>query len=257
MDIRVFLPSLAITLTFVGCASTNQPSDQDHSKQMGELTQASPQKDPHERGEKVDLIAVLNNGKLWGKDFRRIVLGNAQSLESVGQAKIAVYPDRVEGLVSYADQAEAAKFIRDLNAEVKTQAPDMSFKFKSFEAASRSASIASTDLLRPAAARIEMKTANSEKPLELLPPNLKFSDIKKELRNPETVQTKLIQTEYERRPITITYYSYADGALTYAVSDMSPDEDTIQGVVIDTSRISEIAPRSSEIGSPKPVKKQP
>jgi hypothetical protein len=57
---------------------------------------------------------------------------------------------------------------------------------------------------------------------QFLAPELELATVIRELGPPAKTATRVIPTEGDRRPITLTEYSYADSSVVFATSDLDP-----------------------------------
>jgi hypothetical protein len=72
---------------------------------------------------------------------------------------------------------------------------------------------------------------------QFLTPNLTVATVQERLGPPEKVEQQVIQGEGERRPVVLTLYRYADGAVTFAESDIAARPGMVDRVLLDASAV--------------------
>ena len=76
---------------------------------------------------------------------------------------------------------------------------------------------------------------------QFLPERLTTKQVEEVAGRPEKVATEVIQTEGERRPVTLTLRSYAGGAIVYAESDWAPTPGLVDRVILNVSTVTATA----------------
>jgi hypothetical protein len=188
--------------------------------------------------QETNLARVLADRRVWGKDLPT-ALAFVESWGRAGERRLYVFPDRVVGATQYRTRDEAQRVAVRLTEAMR--------------AARRSARPGFEELLRgvptraPAALRVSVvrlvpddeyfHVAWTGPSLQLLPPQLTVAAVRERLGPPERVVQELIQNETERRPVVLTLYVYAGGAVAFAESDWAPVPGYVDRAVLDVSAV--------------------
>jgi hypothetical protein len=161
---------------------------------------------------KPTLVQILNNRSVFGKDFPAVLRGlpawNAQ-----GEQEVVVFAHRAVGATALDTKEESEKRAAQLN--------DMLLKLQvQFKPDFRSLAEAPTGRLRAEAIAFpeddSQRVAVSDSSLQLLNPELTPARLREALGPAERVAYVTVQNKFERRPIQLTVYEYADGQIGFA-----------------------------------------
>jgi hypothetical protein len=179
---------------------------------------------------------ILKEKDLWGKDFPQ-ALARIEGLQQIGQEKATVFSDEIVGGTQYASPAAANEAAIKFKAATKSAQPEVNKAMQllwNVPTINRNA-LAEDINIRPENGR-ETIASTPRVPAQFLSPNVTIATVQQKLGPAEKVSQETIQTEYERRPVILTKYSYANGAISFAESNMKP-KGTIDRVVIDTPQV--------------------
>jgi hypothetical protein len=187
---------------------------------------------------KPTLSSILSDRTLWGKDFP-LALASLQSAHEVGERRVAIFPTRIVGGTAFKTREDAEQTSRTLTEAMAAR----EFKPKpEFEAMFRAIGPRPAELLKaeiiPAFADDDsIRVAWTRPEAEFLPPKLTVAAVQKRLGPPEKVETEVIQSEGERRPTVLTLYRYADGAVSFAESDIAAQPGLVDRVLLDAPAV--------------------
>ncbi len=169
-----------------------------------------------------NLAQILTDKKLWGKDFPKALVTVPQ-WERAGETHIVIMHSQV---VSQADtdKKKLAPMAQGINAAPRGNQP---VPRPAFEAMLRGVASAGQPALKAA---VVERFRDDQRPrmvatapeAQFLAPDLDVGIVIGQLGPPAKTVTRVIPTEGDRRPITLTEYSYADGSAVFATSDLDP-----------------------------------
>jgi len=185
---------------------------------------------------KASLERILTDGALWGKDFPA-VLAYFRGWEQVGETAVAVFPDRVVGVTPY-DAAKPAKpRAEDLADATKQAAPTPNPALRPMLERYQQTAPPFRVSVIPFPEDGSERLAWTAPGLELLPPGLSLETVQERLGPPDEVTRQVVQSEKDRRPIVLTGYSYAGGAVVFMESDVAPRPGSVDRVVLDVAAV--------------------
>jgi hypothetical protein len=180
------------------------------------------------------LVKILTDRTLWGKDFPT-VLAYLQSWEQTGERKVAVFPSQVVGTTLYKTREDAQQAAMKLTRAMEAPQPRPKPEF--------AALLREVPPQQPIPLRLEVipffpddgsvRVAWTGPSLQLFDPRLTLATVQSRLGPSERVTQEVVQTEKDERPVTLTQYHYAGGAVIFAESDLSLRPGSIDRVILD------------------------
>lgn len=191
-----------------------------------------------------DIVKILSTRTLWGKDFPA-ALSSLPHWNRIGERTVALFPDRFLGATPFRT-AEAAQPTRVALSQALSQtapSPVPAFVELLGRLTGRPFPFQS-DVVQSVdddSYRVAITGSN----LQYLAPRLTVRQVETEIGPPEAVTTQVIQSERDRRPVTLTLHSYANGAIIFAESDWMPPG-LIDRVILDVPVVSAIVFRGGQ-----------
>lgn len=188
------------------------------------------------QAQQTELENILTDQSLWGKDFPS-VLGALPAFTQAGEQQVSVFPDRVIGRTKYTRRAQAAaklpRLAQGLRASPRLRS--LSPKVGSYMTQGRgSLTVQTYEFPDDRTFRISAGRSSAQ----FLAPGLSIADVKKRLGKEEKITTEVLDDGTERRPVILTLYHYAGGAVIFAESDVNPNIGSVDRVFLDAQRIS-------------------
>jgi len=185
------------------------------------------------------LQKILTDPALWGKGFPS-VLAYLPSWTRIDERSVAVSPDKVVGATRYSTPEAASAQVRKLTTALRGPKRKPSSEF--------------ADLLKPILGQpppfqvtaVPLQEDDSVHvawvgpQLELLAPGLTVETIQNRLGPPEKVTREIVQTEKDHRPVTLTLYRYAGGAVVFAESDLAPKPGVVDRVILNVRAVTTV-----------------
>jgi hypothetical protein len=187
---------------------------------------------------KPTLSSILSDRTLWGKDFP-LALASLQSAQEVGVHGVVIFPTRIVGGTRFNTREDAEQMARKLTEVMATRElkpkPDFEAMFK--DIGLRLAAPLKAEIIPAFADDDSIRVAWTLPEAEFLPPKLTVTAVQERLGPPEKVVTEVIQSEGERRPVVLTLYRYAEGAVSFAESDIAARPGLVDRVLLDASAV--------------------
>ena len=178
---------------------------------------------------------VLTDRQLWGEDALAI-LANLQNWSDAGETSIQIFSDRVVSSSKY-DSLPAAQQISARLSSFLKRPPKLRAEYQGAYQASfaRAAAfrISGQKLLEDDAFHVVLQREGGD----FLKPGIPIRSILDRFGQPEKQTSEVIQADGDRRPVVLTVYWYADGAVKFAQSDLSPAPNTVDRVIVDVTRV--------------------
>jgi hypothetical protein len=179
------------------------------------------------------LAKIFTAPGLWGKDYPA-ALASLPAWNRLGEKRVWVFADRVIGSSPHKTREEAQAEAKRFNEAVKELRTRPAPKFESLlKDKTEQLRAGKMDVIpffqEDGTARIAWTTGSHE----LLAPRLKMATVKERLGPAKKVSTEVIQGQGESRPVILTVYSYADGAVAFAESDVAPRPGFVNRVILD------------------------
>src|SRR6266851_8719419 len=185
---------------------------------------------------------ILSDSTLWGHDFPAL-LASIKDWGESGETKIEVFADEAVGATPQADIAhaltQAAIFHRRMTVDKPSFRPQ-------FEASMQISASDAMNTVVPSAhsskddqsVRVVLLNSSAATQTSYLAPGLTIQQVQQRRGQPESVTTRLIDSGDERRPLVLRLYQYAQGAIVFAESDVTPRQGAVERVILDTAKIS-------------------
>jgi hypothetical protein len=189
---------------------------------------------PDEKAKMKDALAkIFTAPGLWGKDYPA-ALASLPAWNRIGEKRVAVFADRIIGGSPHKTREEAEVEAKKFSEAVKELRLRPAPKFeKLLKEKTEQLRAGKMDVIpffqEDGTARIAWTTGSHE----LLAPRLKMATVKERLGPAKKVRTEVIQGPGDSRPVILTVYSYADGAVAFAESDVAPRPGFINRVILD------------------------
>ncbi len=190
------------------------------------------------------MVRIVEDRALWGEDFYRL-LASLPSFQKAGEQRLQVFADRVVGTKKHGSLAEAERGALSLDRTLQsTQDPALAAAVRRRFQAQRPVA------LKPTAIQFvddgSYRVAALEPDAHFLPPGLKIATVLERLGKAERVTTEVLDDGRERRPVILTIYHFAGGAIAFAEADVAPRPGLVSRVFIDvpalTSALREATP---------------
>jgi hypothetical protein len=187
---------------------------------------------------KPSLAAILTDSTLWGKDFP-VALASLQSWSKAGQRTVMIFQDRIVGGIPFKSREEAEQKGKEVtDAMMRTEfKPKPGFEAMFRGVAPKPAAELKAEVIERFQDDDSVRIASTGPGAQFLAPNLTVATVRERLGQPEKVEQKVIQSEGERRPVILTLYRYADGAVTFAESDIAARPGTVDRVLLDAPAV--------------------
>jgi hypothetical protein len=185
------------------------------------------------------ITKILNARSLWGKDFPAAI-ASLPTWKRFDEGTVVITRNQILGGTPY----KTAEPLQALRGAVRES------MFKSVQPTPAFESLLSAHLKGPSSLDTEVVTFADDTSQRLamlgpsyqfLPEKLSTKQVEEVAGRPEKVTTEVIQTEGERRPVTLTLRSYAGGAIVYAESDWAPTPGLVDRVILNVSTVTATA----------------
>lgn len=182
------------------------------------------------------LARFLVDENIWGKDTPA-VFAWLDSWRQINMPQIILYPDKVMAGISSTSEKQADHKVAQLDSAAKAPQPRLKpFYAKAFTGRIPAAPpVESTFTTNPE--DDSLRVTWSKKSLRFLREGLTLSGIFRTYGKPERTTSKLVQNKRDTRPILLTFYHYANGAIQFVESDPAPDPDLVSRIVLDVNTV--------------------
>jgi len=234
LNMAKYLLSLVLVLVFLGTLGidTNvRAQTRSARNRSGTVRVAKPRSHramPQQRG----MEDILTDQSLWGERFAS-VLAALPGFSGGGESEVWVFPDRVIGGNKYREKDQADRQVRNVSEALKKVRTPRSDKLRAMIGTGQST-------LKPTAILLtEDRTHRvAAEGGPFLRPGLSIADVRRRLGKEERMTTEVIDDGTEHRPVILTLYFYAGGAIAFAESDRSVKIGSVDRVLLDASKIS-------------------
>lgn len=201
----------------------------------GIIASCRPDKISQERNNST-IAKILKDSTLWGKDFPAIIK-YLNCWSGVAEISLSVFTTRAIGETKYENLLKANNSANRLNEKMKAKQPSLKSSFKKY---------LGKDILNLSPFHVSafqyyeddsFRIGWVADSLEFLSSSLSVKYMMSRFGPPTSIKSQLLQTENERRPIVLTLYNYASGAIIFAESDLASQPGTIDRVIIDVSMV--------------------
>jgi hypothetical protein len=195
---------------------------------------AQPSPSPSKR----TIDAILTDPALWGKDFPA-ALASLQSWPEAGERSVLIFQNRIVGGTALKTREEAETKSKKVTEVMATKEfrPKPGFEAMFKDTAPRLAAALKTEVMLRFQDDDSVRVAATSPEAHFLAPNLTVATVQKQLGTPQKVEQQVIQSEGDRRPVVLTLYRYADGAVTFAESDIAAVPGAVDRVLLDAPAV--------------------
>ncbi len=189
------------------------------------------------------IMEILSDSTLWGDDFPAL-LANVRSWRRSGETRIEIFQHEAVGATPHANirralsaaarlhflMKESPRFRTNFEAVLKTRAADVN------DSVVPSAQTSRDDI----SSRVVVVNKSLAAQTLYLASELTMTKVQERCGPPESVTTRLIDSGDERRPVVLKLYNYAQGSIAFAESNLSPTRGTVDRVILDINKISDV-----------------
>ena len=191
----------------------------------------------HAQGTKAKTVMeIISNRAIWGKDFP-LALAQMEALSKSGdQDKTAeLTPTTLVRSQRFTNALAADAALKRTTAAFRGAEKKDLFKKtkKNFPFMTRKPVIAVEKAPKVDSVLVALNFGQAE----FLKPGVKVTDVQKELGAAERVTYRLIEGRGEELPEILTFYSYANGAITFVESNFSAEPRLLGMVYFDTPKL--------------------
>lgn len=163
-----------------------------------------------------EIRKILNDPTLWGKDFQQF-LKLLPLLARSGEKTVLIFPRAVVGGTPFANQPQSKTAIERANTTNKVLNDTKQGKEFKRAIGARGGDKLTLFYARPFPEDDSQRVTLERPSVEYLLPNTSIAAIKKSRGEPQRVTKVRINSAEEGRPEVLTYYEYADGAVTFVM----------------------------------------
>ncbi|MBC7777692.1 MAG: hypothetical protein H7246_19815 [Phycisphaerae bacterium] len=180
------------------------------------------------------VLEIISNRVIWGKDFP-LALAQMEALSKSDDKTAELSPTKMTLSKLYANAQAADASLKSITkALIGAERQDLFKKTKkNFPFEARSPKIEVVKAPQNDSVFVSLNFG----PTEFLRPDLRITQIEKELGAAERVGYRVYEGRGEERPLIITYHSYADGAIIFAESNYSDQPRLVDRVYFDTPKL--------------------
>jgi hypothetical protein len=189
------------------------------------------------QGEQAATIAkILNARSLWGKDFPAAI-ASLPAWDRFDERRIVIMRDRMVGGTPFKSAETVQALVGSVRDAMTQAAPTPTGPFASLlsDYVNRPAPL-QTQVVRLADDGSQRLTVTAPN-YQFLPATLTTKQVEEVAGPPEKLTTEVLQTEGDRRPVTLTLRSYGGGAIVYAESDWAPTPGIVDRVILDVPAV--------------------
>lgn len=175
----------------------------------------------------------LTDRNIWGEDAFR-VFASLDLWRAEGESSILIFTDRVVGGSKFETpelaREKAAGMARTMNRTNSKLTPYFANSYKAALARKTSAlQVESVRFMEDDSYRLQWKSEG----VEFLKKQLTMRSVVAAYGAPEKTTTEVVQARGDRRPAVLTISEYASGTVKFVQSDLSPDPNIVDRVVLD------------------------
>jgi hypothetical protein len=183
------------------------------------------------------VVKILNDRTLWGKDYPA-ALAYLSSWNKINERTVALFPEGVLGNTPYNSPENAQQVVRQLATAMEQPQPQPKDEFDELLREARKNPPPFQAKTTSFLSEIDsMRIVWADKSLQFLAPNLSLNAVQERLGPPEKVTQEVTSRGGEFRPIVLTLYRYAGGAVTFAETDWAPIPGFVDRVIFDVPTV--------------------
>jgi hypothetical protein len=179
----------------------------------------------------MQLQKMLTDQELWGADAFAL-FATLQRWKST-ETSIYIFPDRVVGGNKYESAAAAAQSLSRISAAPKAAPPKLRPEYQAAYRQSLSRAAALKFRVEPFLEDDSFHLVAQREGGQFLKPGVPMRTVIDRYGKPEKTTTEVVNAQGDRRPAVLTVNWYAGGAIKFVQSDLSPNPETVDRVVID------------------------
>jgi hypothetical protein len=201
--------------------------------------EASAMPDP-QATESRSMEKFLTDRKIWGEDAFR-VFAAIDRWRGEGETSILVFTDRVVGGTKFEapEQAKerAARMALAMKRGQAKLSPEFANSYKTEMAKKTPAlQVESARFLLDDSYRVQWKKDGAE----FLKKELTIRAVTDAYGPPEKTSTEVVQARGDRRPAVLTISEYTGGKIKFVQSDLSPDPNLVDHVILDVAEVAKL-----------------
>jgi hypothetical protein len=187
------------------------------------------------------MLKFLADQNIWGPDATQ-VFAYLDRWKKEGESSIQVYPDRIVGGTKFETAAQAKERADRISQAIKRPpaklSPELATSFKAaLTRKTLSLQIEFALYLEDDSFRLIAKQPNAE----YLKQGLTMSAVSTAYGSPEKTSTEVVHARGDRRPAVLTISEYEGGKIKFVQSDLSPDPNVVDRVILDVSAAAAVA----------------
>lgn len=195
-----------------------------------------------QESENAKIIRILTNPNLWQKDFPTVIK-SINSFDAIGEIKVEVFQNDVVGSRKF--EPQDAGLLRETSELRSYMAVNPRLKQQvvvainsNWNQLQETVTPAGQAALSDGSLRVSLASKTVVE-AQFLAPGLTLNTLREQNGEPESISREVADSsDDERRPLILTLYRYADGAITFATTDTSPNPELIDRAILDTKKIS-------------------
>ncbi|MEK7830715.1 MAG: hypothetical protein AAB401_06480 [Acidobacteriota bacterium] len=201
------------------------------------------------------IVKILNDRTLFGKDLPA-ALAYLPSWSQINERQVEIYPDRIVGSLVYKTTQEAQQAaarlreatagprltpnpeFADLLRGVPNQFP-FSVEVIPYFPDDGSIRVAWTAPVIISAPPPELRN-QAQQALQFFDPALKAAAVQQRVGPPDAINQEIVQSDKDERPVILTKFSYAKGAIDFAEADLSPRPGFVDRVLFNVTAVTSV-----------------
>jgi len=182
------------------------------------------------------LAQMLKDTMIWGKHMPS-ALAYVSSWSKVGERSVTIFPGGIAGGMKYKSGEEAEQKAGELRRAMQTAQPSPVSGFENLIKRGRSIPVPfQSEALKPSR-DAEPTVAWSGSSLDFLADGVTRETLRERYGDPQKVLYEVVDAGKERRPVTLTKYVYAGGAIEFVETDFGPRPGRIERVILNLQPI--------------------
>lgn len=201
------------------------------------------------------IVKILNDRTLFGKDLPA-ALAYLPSWSQINERQVEIFPDRIVGSLVYKTTQEAqqaATRLREATAGPRlTPNPEFADLLKGVpsqfpfnvevipyfpdDGSIRVAWTAPIVIPAPPPELIDQ----AQQALQFFDPGLKAITVQQRVGPPDAINQEIVQSEKDERPVILTRFSYAKGAIDFAEADLSLRPGFVDRILFNVSAVTNV-----------------
>lgn len=186
------------------------------------------------------LVKILKDPTLWGKDYPA-ALAYLDSWNKIGKRIVAVFPNQLVGTTPYETREEADQKAKDLAQAMQRPQPRPNADFDELlDDARKTPPPFQTEGISVFPDDLSNRVAWTGPSIQFLAVQLTLDNVQERLGPPEKITRELVPSDIERRPVILTLYRYAGGAVVFAETDWAPRPGFVDRIIFDIPAVTAV-----------------